>query len=164
MMRAQSDHPSFSVVLVSVGGLCLIWVLAAWVTDDPAISPGPAEVWRIAVMKTQSGALPHHLFATLARVIAAFVLAMVFGTLFGLHLGFYPRLNRGFGPWLIVILTIPAVVKIFLCYLWIGLNEVAVVTAVALNKMAMVSVTLREGVHALDPKLGPVDIQDSHRL
>jgi len=72
----------------------------------------------------------------------------------GLLLGFYPYLNRWFGPWLIVLLNIPALVVIVLCYLWIGLNEVAAVTAVALNKMAMVAVTLREGVQALDPKLG----------
>lgn len=149
----QSHHSSFPVVVTSIGMLCVIWVVAAWSTNDPAILPGPAEVWRIAVTETRSGALPHHMLATLARVAAAFALAMVFGTVIGMALGFYPRLNRWFGPWLIVLLNIPALVMIVLCYLWIGLNEVAAVTAVALNKMAMVSVTLREGVHALDPKL-----------
>ena len=42
---------------------------------------------------------------------------------------------------------------IVLCYLWIGLNEVAAITAVALNKTAMVAVSIREGIHALDPRL-----------
>ena len=49
--------------------------------------------------------------------------------------------------------TVPALVVIVLCYLWIGLNEVAAITAVALNKTAMVAVSIREGVQALDPKL-----------
>jgi len=55
--------------------------------------------------------------------------------------------------WLVVFLNIPALVVIVLCYLWIGLNEVAAITAVALNKTAMVAVTIREGTRALDPKL-----------
>lgn len=51
-------------------------------------------------------------------------------------------------------MNIPADVAIVLCYLWIGLNETAAITAVALNKTAMVAVSIREGVQALDPKLG----------
>lgn len=55
---------------------------------------------------------------------------------------------------LVVLLNIPAHVAIVLCYLWIGLNETAAITAVALNKTAMDAVSIREGVQALDPKLG----------
>lgn len=152
-MNTSRHHSPMPVVLLSLGGLVLIWVMAAWLTGDPAVLPDPVAVWRIALAEIQSGELPRHLLATLLRVAAAFALAMVFGTIIGLLLGFYPRLNRWFGPWLVVLLNIPALVMIVLCYLWIGLNEVAAVTAVALNKMAMVSVTLREGVHALDPRL-----------
>jgi NitT/TauT family transport system permease protein len=54
---------------------------------------------------------------------------------------------------LVVLLNVPALVVIVLCYLWIGLNEVAAITAVALNKTAMVAVSIREGIHALDTKL-----------
>lgn len=153
---AMADHnprPSLPVVCVSIGALCVIWVLAAWATNDVAVLPGPAEVWRIGLIEARSGELQRHIWATLTRVAAAFALAMAAGTVAGLLLGFYPVLNRWFGPWLIVLLNIPALVVIVLCYLWIGLNEVAAVTAVALNKMAMVAVTLREGVQALDPKV-----------
>jgi NitT/TauT family transport system permease protein len=44
-------------------------------------------------------------------------------------------------------------VVIVLCYIWIGLTEAAAITAVALNKIPNVVVTLREGARALDPKL-----------
>ena len=47
-------------------------------------------------------------------------------------------------------LNIPALVVIVLCYLWIGLNETAAIVAVTLNKTAMVLVTMREGVQAMD--------------
>lgn len=105
------------------------------------------------ISETQSGELQGHLLATLRRVAFAFSLAMIFGLIIGIAMGLSASLNKWFGAWLVVLLNIPALVVIVLCYLWIGLNEVAAVTAVALNKTAMVAVTIREGVHALDPKL-----------
>ena len=46
--------------------------------------------------------------------------------------------DRWLDPWLVVFLNLPALVVIVLCYLWIGLNEVAAVAAVAINKIPMV--------------------------
>ena len=42
---------------------------------------------------------------------------------------------------------------IVLAYIWIGLNEVAAILAVALNKIPNVTVTIREGTRALDTSL-----------
>ncbi|MGB7184813.1 MAG: ABC transporter permease subunit, partial [Burkholderiaceae bacterium] len=42
-------------------------------------------------------------------------------------------------------------VLIILAYVWIGLNEVAAIGAVAMNKVPNVVVTIREGAKALDP-------------
>jgi NitT/TauT family transport system permease protein len=64
--------------------------------------------------------------------------------------------DRWLDPWLIVFLNLPALVTIVLCYLWIGLNEVAAVTAVAINKIPTVVVTIREGTRALDRQLDDV--------
>jgi NitT/TauT family transport system permease protein len=146
-------YPQGLVVALSLFGLVLLWGLAAWLGDDPTILPGPLEVWRIMAAESVSGELWQHMSATLLRVLAAFSLAMGFGMVIGIALGTYPALNRWFGPWVVVLLNVPALVVIVLCYLWIGLNEVAAITAVALNKTAMVAVTIREGVLALDPKL-----------
>lgn len=142
-----------SVVLVSLVGLIAFWAAAAWIGADPSVLPGPSEVWSLMISETASGELPRHLIATLRRVAFAFTLAMGFGLIIGIAMGLNARLNTWFGAWLVVLLNIPALVVIVLCYLWIGLNEVAAITAVALNKTAMVAVTIREGVHALDPKL-----------
>ena len=50
-------------------------------------------------------------------------------------------------------LNLPALVLIVLCYLWIGLNETAAITAVTLNKIPNVVTVVREGGRALDPEL-----------
>jgi NitT/TauT family transport system permease protein len=151
----SSSHTSNQapVVVISLVGLIALWAVAAWWGADPTVLPGPSEVWGIFLHETASGELPRHMMATLRRVIFAFALAMIFGLVIGIAMGLHDTLNRWFGAWLVVLLNVPALVVIVLCYLWIGLNEVAAITAVALNKTAMVAVTIREGVHALDPKL-----------
>lgn len=139
--------------VISLAALVALWAIGARLSADPTVLPGPLAVWRIAASEAESGALWLHLGATLARVAASFALAMLIGGALGLLLGARPRLDRWFGPWVTVLLNIPALVVIVLCYLWIGLNETAAITAVALNKAAMVTVTLREGVRSLDPAL-----------
>ncbi len=152
-MTEQSNSNQASVVLISLAGLVVLWALVAWIGADPTVLPGPVEVWSLVVSETASGELPKHMIATLRRVAFAFALAMIIGLIIGISMGLNAKLNKWLGAWLVVLLNVPALVVIVLCYLWIGLNEVAAITAVALNKTAMVAVTVREGVHSLDPKL-----------
>lgn len=141
-------HPG--IVAVSLAALVGLWWVAAIMTGDSSILPSPAEVWRVAQRESSSGELWFHMGMTLGRVVAAFVLAMAVGTLLGILLGLMPRLNRWADPWVVVFLNVPALVVIVLAYLWLGLNEVAAIVAVSVNKTAMVIVTIREGVLARD--------------
>ncbi|MCT4558056.1 MAG: ABC transporter permease [Pelagimonas sp.] len=145
MKRAQAGIPLISLMIMG-----LVWALAAWIGDDPSILPGPREVGHVIWSEAQAGDLWLHMGATLRRVILAFCLAMGAGTALGVLIGLSDRLNRWLDPWVTVMLNLPALVVIVLCYLWIGLNETAAVVAVALNKAAMVTVTIREGVRTLD--------------
>src|ERR1700727_299550 len=52
-----------------------------------------------------------------------------------------------------VLLNLPALVLIVLIYVWFGLNEIAAIAAVALNKLPNTVVTMREGARSLDPAL-----------
>lgn len=149
-------------MVISLMGLVALWAVVAWWGADPTVLPSPRDVWGIVLGEAASGELARHMLATLRRVILAFALALSMGVVIGIALGSWPGLNRWFGAWLVVLLNVPALVVIVLCYLWIGLNEVAAITAVALNKTAMVAVTVREGVHALDPKLA--EMAQSYRM
>ena len=133
--------------------LLALWAVLAAVKQDPLLLPSPQTVFQILWSEAASGKLTHHLTATLARVAAGFSLSMAIGTALALILGRHPRLNVVAEPWLVVMMNLPALVVIVLCYLWIGLTEAAAVTAVALTKTPMVVITLREGVRALDPAM-----------
>ena len=142
--------PRFALSLAVLVGF---WALASWARGDASVLPGPLGVLQVLWHEAVAGPLIASLGATLRRVAEAFALALVLGAGLGVALGRRPGLDRWADPWLIALLNLPALVTIVLCYLWIGLNEWAAVAAVALNKLPMVAVTLREGTRALDPGL-----------
>ena len=150
------------VTLISLALLIAAWTLGAWAMNDADILPTPLAVWHEIADESASGALWYHMANTLRRVALAFTLAMAVGTTLGILMGRSERLNMWLDPWVTVFLNLPALVIIVLCYLWIGLNEVAAIIAVALNKTAMVTVTIREGVRTLDR--GVADMAQVYRL
>lgn len=142
-----------SVRAASLFGLLLLWAIAAWLTNDPQVLPMPQALLPIFWSETMSGDLLYHLGQTLLRVLWAVALAMSLGIALGLVMGLSPIVDRWLDPWLVVFLNLPALVLIVLCYLWIGLNETAAITAVTLNKIPNVATIIREGARALDPNL-----------
>ncbi|RID92483.1 ABC transporter permease [Gemmobacter lutimaris] len=148
--RTPADRLIF---LLSLTGFVAFWWGLSLLRGEPRILPAPPEVAVVLWEEARSGRLWHHMTATLVRVALAFVLSMALGTVLGVALGRMPRLNRWLDPWVLIFLNLPALVVIVLCYLWIGLNEVAAIAAVTINKTAMVLVTMREGARTLSPEL-----------
>lgn len=104
-----------------------------------------AELWALATR----GSLATDLGKTLLRAAAGFAIAMVLGTVIGIALGRVRWADRLFSAWLVVGLNLPAIVVAIVVYIWMGLTDVALVTAVAINKVPLVAATLREGVRSM---------------
>jgi NitT/TauT family transport system permease protein len=138
--------------LISLVALIGVWQIAAHF-GNPRLLPGPMAVFATMKSEAASGALFVALGATLARVAAAFLIAMAAGTAIGYAMGRNALFDRVADPWVIMLLNLPALVIIVLAYVWAGLNEAAAIGAVALNKLPVTAVTIREGVRALDVKL-----------
>lgn len=136
----------------SLIGLVAVWEIAARLAGSNML-PTPAAVLAAVYRDTRSGQLPLELGITMARVVAAFVAAMTVGTVIGFMMGRSRKLNLLLDGPLVLALNIPALVIVILCYLWLGLTEVAVIVAVALNKIPVVVVTTREGTRAIDSRL-----------
>jgi NitT/TauT family transport system permease protein len=132
--------------------MLLGWQLAAWLAASRLL-PGPAAVAASLLREGAEGELARHLGITLARVGGSFALAMLAGTALGLAMGRLPGLDAWARLPVTVLLNLPALVLIILCYLWLGLTEAALLAAVALNKIPNVAVTVREGARALDRDL-----------
>jgi NitT/TauT family transport system permease protein len=137
--------------------LSLILLLATWwlISQfvDARMLPGPERVLSAIAAQMRNGDIFFQLGVTLARVLAAFTIAMAAGTAIGLLMGRVKLADRLGDPWLIVLLNLPALVIIVLAFIWGGLTEIAGVLAVAINKLPNTVVTVREGARALDPGL-----------
>lgn len=139
--------------LISLAAFVIVWgVLAAWI-DAPITFPTPVRVLEVVGDEAAAGRLLPGIGVTLARVAAAFVLAMSLGMALGLILGRQRMLDRWLNTWVVILFNLPALVVIVLCYIWIGLNEVAAIAAVVINKLPLVIVMIREGARALRPDL-----------
>jgi NitT/TauT family transport system permease protein len=135
----------------------LVLLLAAWYAGSQLagarLLPDPQAVAIAIIDEARSGALAFNLGTTLARVAVAFVIAMALGSVIGLIMGRSRVADRLGDPWLIVLLNLPALVIIVLAYVWAGLTETAAIAAVALNKLPIATVTVREGARSLDRAL-----------
>lgn len=138
-----------------------LWQLTAQILQNPSL-PAPtavaANLWHHLV----SGELLYNLGITLLRVLIAFLIAMLIGTACGILMGRYWTANTALDGILVLGLNIPALVTIILCYIWFGLIEAAAITAVAVNKIPTVIVTVREGARAVDQKL--LEVADAFHL
>jgi NitT/TauT family transport system permease protein len=138
--------------LVSLALLIAVWYAGSQLAGERLL-PDPQVVAAAIVQEARSGALAFNLGATLARVAVAFVLAMAIGSVIGVIMGRSRVADRLGDPWLIVLLNLPALVIIVLAYVWAGLTETAAIAAVALNKLPIATVTVREGARSLDRAL-----------
>ena len=130
----------------------LLWQCAALLLQDE-ILPSPLLVMSTLLDTLASGEMFEHMGMTLLRVAAAFTIALGVGSLVGILMGRSQRINAALDSLLVLGLNIPALVVIFLCYIWFGLTEVAAILAVAVNKIPNTAVTLREGARAIDEEL-----------
>lgn len=145
------NHP-INIRIFSFMLLLLVWQITSLIIQSDVL-PSPQIVLNIFLDEIINGEMLYHLGITLWRVILAFTIAMLVGTGLGIAMGSKKNVNIMLDGWHILLLNTPALVIIILCYVWFGLNEIAAITAVALNKIPNVLVTIREGTRAIDRKI-----------
>ena len=155
MMRGLRDPAPPGPTGAWLGWVSVLLMLALWQGAALALQsrflPSPITVaGQIAFLTTQ-GHLIQDFAATLLRAALGFSIAMVLGTAAGLALGRSRLADRLFLNWVIVGMNLPAIVIAILCYIWLGLTDVALMLAVVLNKTPLVITNIRQGVRAFDP-------------
>ncbi|HVL56494.1 MAG TPA: ABC transporter permease subunit [Burkholderiaceae bacterium] len=155
-MRTTASHPGTTwQVLASLATLLLVWHVVAAVADD-RLFPTPLDVAATLLRELAQGDLAWHLSVTLMRVAVSFAIAMAGGIALGIALGRFAALDRWARPWVVVALNVPALVVVILSYAWLGLVELALLVAVAANKIPNVALTVREGARSLARDLDEV--------
>ena len=152
MASASAPWPDWALRAASAMVLLLTWQALASLAGS-ALVPTPMAVAAGVYRHLTQGGLAYHLGVTLVRVAMSFIAALGVGAAIGIVMGERRGVDRFFDLWLLLGLNIPALVIMILCYVWLGLNETAAVLAVALNKIPVVVVTVREGARAVDREL-----------
>ena len=146
---------------VSLLILLLVWQLGAVLLSSDLL-PSPLSVFASIGEHLQSGELLYHLSITLIRVAISFSVAMIIGVAIGMLMGSREVWDRALDSIIILGLNVPALVTIILCYIWFGLTETAAIIAVAVNKIPMVVIAIREGARAIDREL--LEVGQVYRL
>jgi ABC-type nitrate/sulfonate/bicarbonate transport system permease component len=79
-----------------------------------------------------SGAAFYHLYKTLLRVGFGLILTMLLGIGTGTIMGLSRNGEMFLDSWVMVGLTVPAIVYSIVCLLWFGLNEIAAIIAIGI--------------------------------
>lgn len=148
----KTTFSGLQIRLISFLVLLIVWQCLAWLLNSELL-PTPLAVLLKLWEHTTSYELPYHLGVTLLRVTISFAIAMLIGVAVGMLMGSYKRWDNWLDAVLIIGLNIPALVTMILCYIWFGLNEVAAILAVAVNKIPTVIVAVREGARSIDKRL-----------
>jgi sulfonate transport system permease protein len=140
--------------LISPLVLLALWqlaVTAGWIS--PRVLAAPLTILHSAYDLTASGALPHHLLVSLARVVAGLAIGGVIGAGFALIAGL-SRLGEDIvdAP-LQMLRTLPFLGLVPLFILWFGIGETPKIALVALGSTFPIYLNLFAGIRGVDAKL-----------
>lgn len=143
----------------AVSGITILAVLAAWALSarmqlvSPVFLPSPFAVWTKFVVVARDGfvdaTLAQHVVASLGRVFAALVAALLVGVPVGLAIGI-STIGRGiFDPLLEFLRPIPPLAYLPLVIIWFGIGEPSKILVITIAMLAPVALSTASGVRGV---------------
>lgn len=139
-------------LLLATFGLLAVWQIAALLVNR-AILPPPSSVLAALVRETASGALTGHFLASLWRVTASTILAILTAAPAGLVLGQSRRLNAVFSPIIYLLYPIPKVVFVPVVLLFLGIGDASKIAVIFMILFFQILVLVRDQAAGLRPEL-----------
>lgn len=143
----NSIHRALSII-----ALLVLWLVLSLVFS-PSIVPGPTVVFKAMWENVTSGQAHYHLYKTLVRVGFGLILTMLLGIAVGTAMGLSRKGEAFLDAWVMVGLTVPAIVYSIICLLWFGLNDRAAIVAIGVAAFPAVSISIWQGIKGIDTQL-----------
>lgn len=135
--------------------LFVIWEAACRIFKiDPFVLPAPSEAF--AAMYQYRWPLMRHSFVTLWTTMAGFTLAVVFGIVLGLMVGWSRTIYRGIYPVMIGFNSIPKVAIVPILVVWFGIGEIPAILTAFLISFFPIVVNVATGLATMEPELEDV--------
>ena len=135
--------------------LFVIWEGACRVFRiDPFILPAPSETF--VAMAQHWRALLRHSYVTLWTTMAGFAIAVAFGVVLGLIVGWSRTIYRGLYPVLIGFNSVPKVAVVPILIMWFGIGEIPAILTAFLISFFPIVVNVATGLSTIEPELEDV--------
>jgi len=131
--------------------LLISWQILSWVIHL-SILPGPWRVLQVLLVELGKD-LPSHFLASLWRVIASMVLAVILAAPAGIVIGQSVTLNRLFSPIIYILYPIPKVVFVPILMLFLGIGDAAKISLVFIILFFQIIVLVRDQALAIPGQL-----------
>jgi NitT/TauT family transport system permease protein len=136
-------------------GLFLVWELCCRIFKvDPFILPAPSAIFAAVVQYWRP--LLRHSFVTLWTTLVGFGLAVAFGIVLGLVVGWSRTIYRGVYPIMVGFNSIPKVAVVPILVVWFGIGEVPAILTAFLISFFPVVVNVATGLATMEPELEDV--------
>jgi NitT/TauT family transport system permease protein len=136
-------------------GIFLLWEAACRIFKiDKFILPAPSEAFLAMVQYWRP--LLRHSFVTLWTTMAGFALAVAFGIVLGLIVGWSRAIYRGLYPVMIGFNCIPKVAVVPILIMWFGIGEVPAILTAFLISFFPIVVNVATGLATMEPELEDV--------
>jgi NitT/TauT family transport system permease protein len=121
---------------------------------NPIVLPAPLVIFRAIVQYWQ--VLARHSLVTLWTTMAGFGLALIFGIVLGLIIGWSRAIYRGLYPVLIGFNSIPKVAVVPILVVWFGIGEIPAILTAFLISFFPIAVNVATGLVTMEPELEDV--------
>ncbi len=118
------------------------------------ILPAPSEIFHAAVRFW--GPLMRNSWVTLWTTLAGFLMAVAFGLLLGLFVGWSRTIYRGLYPVMIGFNSIPKVAVVPILVMWFGIGEIPAILTAFLISFFPIVVNVATGLATIEPELEDV--------
>jgi NitT/TauT family transport system permease protein len=136
-------------------GLFIVWELSCRLFNvSSIILPAPSEIF--AAMARFYSPLLKNSFVTLWTTLAGFLMAVAFGLLLGLFVGWSRTIYRGLYPVMIGFNSIPKVAVVPILVMWFGIGEVPAILTAFLISFFPIVVNVATGLATIEPELEDV--------
>jgi NitT/TauT family transport system permease protein len=148
----MSKHLEASLPWLFVAGLLVVWELACIAFRIPAfVLPSPSVI-TLSLYK-YFGPIVENSWATLARTLAGFAIAVALGVLLGLGIGSSRIVYRGLYPVLVGFNSIPKVAVVPVFVIWFGIGTIPAVLTAFLVSFFPIAVNVATGLATIEPEL-----------
>ena len=136
-------------------GLFVLWELACRIFNvDTFVLPAPSQIFEAAVRYWSP--LLKNSFVTLWTTLAGFALAVAFGIVLGIVVGWSRAIYRGLYPVMIGFNCIPKVAVVPILIIWFGIGEVPAILTAFLISFFPIVVNVATGLATMEPELEDV--------